>query len=319
MATTDSLPVPRKNVAFRAHFDLRLNTGALNSGAAGLDSEVSKDDGTFTDCTNEATEVATSSGHYYLDLTSTEMNADSVVVQIKSSTTNAVTRTIILHPQETGDIKVDVTSFGGTAGTFSGGRPEVNTTHVGGTLQTARDIGASVLLSSGTGTGQVTLTSGRVNADLTHIATVAVSTSTAQLGVNVVNFGGSAGTFSSGRPEVNTTHFGGTAGTFASGVPDANALALKTQAKADVNAEVVDAVNVDTIAEMGAGAPPASPTMRQMLNYMYRWLIRNKKTVDSSSSPTVETVLADDGSTPLFKRDISDSANITTFDETVSG
>ncbi len=152
MATTDSLPVPRKNVAFRAHFDLRLNTGALNSGAAGLDSEVSKDDGTFADCTNEATEVASSSGHYYLDLTSTEMNADSVVVQIKSSTTNAVTRTIIMHPQETGDIKVDVTSWSGTAvaSPDTAGYPKVT-------------------IKSGTGTGEVSLTSGVADSNPTKI------------------------------------------------------------------------------------------------------------------------------------------------------
>jgi hypothetical protein len=91
------------------------------------------------------------------------------------------------------------------------GVPVADTVRISGTTQTARDIGASVLLSSGTGTGQVTLTSGRVNADLTHIATAAVSTSTAQLGVNVVNFGGSAGTFASGRPEVNMTHIAGSA------------------------------------------------------------------------------------------------------------
>lgn len=108
MASTDARPVPIKNTAFRVYFDLRLNTGALNSGAAGLDSEVSKDGGTMTDCTNEATEIATSSGHYYLDLTSTEMSADSVVIQIKSSTSNAVTRTVTLYPQEAGDIKVDL-------------------------------------------------------------------------------------------------------------------------------------------------------------------------------------------------------------------
>lgn len=98
MASTDASPWPVKNQAFRATFDLRLNTGALNTGAAGLDSEVSKDAATFADCTNEATEIATSSGHYYLDLTSTEMNADTVCVQVKSSTTNAVTQTLVLYP-----------------------------------------------------------------------------------------------------------------------------------------------------------------------------------------------------------------------------
>lgn len=145
MASTDARPVPIKNTAFRAYFDLRLNTGALNSGAAGLDSEVSKDGGTITDCTNEATEIATSSGHYFLDLTSTEMNADSVVVQIKSSTTNAVTRTLIIYPNEAGDIDVDVTSWNGTAVASP---------------DTAGYVKAT--LKTGTGTGEVNLTSGNV-------------------------------------------------------------------------------------------------------------------------------------------------------------
>lgn len=39
---------------------------------------------------------------------------------------------------------------------------QANTTHISSTAQTARDIGASVLLSSGTGTGQVKLASGYV-------------------------------------------------------------------------------------------------------------------------------------------------------------
>lgn len=98
MAAGDATPWPVRAQACRVSFDLRLNTGALNTGAAGLDSEVSKDGGTFADCTNEATEIASSSGHYYLDLTSTEMTADTVVVQIKSSTTNAVTQTLVLYP-----------------------------------------------------------------------------------------------------------------------------------------------------------------------------------------------------------------------------
>lgn len=44
----------------------------------------------------------------------------------------------------------------------SAGVPAVNATHIGGTSQTGRDIGASVLISSGTGTGQLSVTSGVV-------------------------------------------------------------------------------------------------------------------------------------------------------------
>jgi hypothetical protein len=99
MASTDAHPWPKKNVAYRATFDLRLTTGALNVGATGLDSEISKDGGTFADCTNEATEIATSSGIYFLDLTSTEMNADTVAIKIKSTNTNNMDQVLVLYPQ----------------------------------------------------------------------------------------------------------------------------------------------------------------------------------------------------------------------------
>ena len=48
-------------------------------------------------------------------------------------------------------------------------RFDTNVTHIGDTSQTARDIGASVLLSSGTGTGQLDFTSGVVKANVTQI------------------------------------------------------------------------------------------------------------------------------------------------------
>jgi hypothetical protein len=100
VASTDAHPWPKKNAAYRVTFDLRLTTGALNIGATGLDSEISKDGGTFTDCTNEATQIATSSGIYYLDLTATEMNADTVAIKVKSTNTNNMDQVIILYPQD---------------------------------------------------------------------------------------------------------------------------------------------------------------------------------------------------------------------------
>lgn len=111
MATTDARPVPKKNVAYRVVFPILDADGDLVTGAAALDSEVSKDQGTFADCTNEATEIATSSGMYYLDLTSTEMNADCVAVIVKTSTSGAKTVPIVLYPEEDGDIRVNVTSI----------------------------------------------------------------------------------------------------------------------------------------------------------------------------------------------------------------
>lgn len=53
------------------------------------------------------------------------------------------------------------------------------------------------------------LVSGKIDANISYIGGAALSTSTAQLGVNVVNFGGSAGTFASGIPAVNATQISG--------------------------------------------------------------------------------------------------------------
>lgn len=172
MASTDARPIPIKNTAFRAVFPILDADGDLVTGATGLDSEVSKDQGTFADCTNEATEIATSSGMYYLDLTSTEMNADCVAVIVKTSSSGAKTTVLVFYPEETGDINVNVTAYGGTAGTFASGRPETNTSHIAGS---------------------------------------AVSTSSAQLGVNVVNLGGSAVDAASGLINANVKQLSGDA------------------------------------------------------------------------------------------------------------
>lgn len=111
MAASDAKPIPQKNVAYRVTFPIFDADGDLVTGAAGLDSEISKDGGTFADCTNEATEIATSSGMYYLDLSSTEMNADTVAIIVKTSTSGAKTTPIVMYPEEAGNIRVNVTQW----------------------------------------------------------------------------------------------------------------------------------------------------------------------------------------------------------------
>lgn len=257
-----------KNVAatFRV-FAFDATTGLPKSGdAANITAYVSKDYGTVTVLgdTSAAEEDATNAkGYYIFTAAQAETNADCLMVSGKSSTANVVVigAPAVIYTRPTTGWLAPATA-GRTLVVDASGLADANVVKLGptgsGTAQTARDIGASVLLSSGTGTGQVTLTSGRVNADITHIATAAVSTSTAQLGVNVVNFGGSAGTFASGIPAVNATqlsgsstaadnaeivfdtdfasnynttadkwnvsvtHYGGTAGTFSSGRPEVN-------------------------------------------------------------------------------------------------
>lgn len=163
MASTDARPIPKKNTAYRVTFPIFDADGDLVTGAASLDSEVSIDAAAFADCTNEATEIATSSGMYYLDLTAAEMNGDTIAIIVKTGTAGAKTTPIVLYPEEAGDIRVDVTQWLGTAAatpTVAGvpevdvthwigtaaatptvaGVPEVDVTHIGGGAQSATDL-----------------------------------------------------------------------------------------------------------------------------------------------------------------------------------
>lgn len=89
-------------------------------------------------------------------------------------------------------LRADVRALLGTAWLTPGtaGTPDVNAKQIGGTSQTGRDIGASVLLSSGTGTGQLSFTSGILKVDVDTIKTQAV---TCSAGVTVSPFVGSTG------------------------------------------------------------------------------------------------------------------------------
>lgn len=110
MAASDARRAPVRGMAYRITFPIFDSTGALVTGAAGLDSEVSEDGGTFIDCVNEAIEIATASGMYYLDLTAAEMNASTVAVIVKTSTTGARTTPIVLYPEPGLEVQGVVTS-----------------------------------------------------------------------------------------------------------------------------------------------------------------------------------------------------------------
>jgi len=105
-------PQPKRGVAFTVVFPILDADGDLVTGAAALDSEISKDLGTFADCTNEASEIATSSGMYSLVLTAAEMTADIVAIIVKSSTEDAKTTPIVLYPatRDTNDLAYPATS-----------------------------------------------------------------------------------------------------------------------------------------------------------------------------------------------------------------
>lgn len=95
MAFAGGQPV-KKNAEFLLIFPIYDSDGDLVTGAAALDSEVSKDGGAFIDCTNEAIEIGTS-GIYKLTLTPTEMNADVVAIITKTTTEDAKTTPTVIY------------------------------------------------------------------------------------------------------------------------------------------------------------------------------------------------------------------------------
>jgi len=116
-AGINSLPFPIYGAAYRIVFPWLDADGDLVTGVTGADTEVSKDCGTFNDCTNEATEIATTSGMKYLDLTYLEMTAD--IVSVISKGTGVKTTPIVIYPQRLGQIRTTETAQAGAEGTIT--------------------------------------------------------------------------------------------------------------------------------------------------------------------------------------------------------
>jgi len=258
-----------KNVASQKITFLVIDTAAnvpKTGDSANLTAYVSKDDGAVTvlgDTSATELDATNAPGLYSFDLTQAETNADKLLFSGKSSTSGIRVVPLLLYtaPSGFGDLTIannataaNITRISGSAVSTSTAQLGVNAVNIGGTAQTGRDIGASVLLSSGTGTGQVTLTSGRVNADITHIATAAVSTSTAQLGVNVVQAGATAwgsGAITAGSIASDAI----TAAKIADGAIDAATFATGAITATAIAADAIGASELaaDAVAEIQSG------------------------------------------------------------------
>ena len=109
------LPYPVYAAPWGIAFSVFDADGDLVTGMTTPDSEVSLNGDTFADCTNEAVEIATSSGMYYLLLTAAELTADVVSIIVKSATSGMKTTPIVLYPRKLVTIRSG-TSAGGAAG-----------------------------------------------------------------------------------------------------------------------------------------------------------------------------------------------------------
>lgn len=131
------------------------SSGAEYASAVIGDLSLSKNGGTLTALASAATLTYIANGYYTLVLTTTNTNTLGVAqVSCNKSTYQMPKETLDILPASVYDALVT------NATNAVGGLGDIQ--RMAGTTLTARDIGASVLLSSGTGTGQVKLSSGYV-------------------------------------------------------------------------------------------------------------------------------------------------------------
>lgn len=90
---------------------------------------------------------------------------------------------------------------------------------------------------------------------------------------------------------------------------------LGTQAKADVNAEMIDVLSVDTQSELSQGAPPDSPTLVQAI--IYRYMKDKNKAIHNRDNSVREVYNA--AGVRITKQTTSDENNILTVNKAESG
>ncbi|MEY5097443.1 MAG: hypothetical protein RJA36_162 [Pseudomonadota bacterium] len=221
---------------------------------AGGTSEASKNSG-------GATHIA--SGRYYAVLDATDTDTlGSMEINVHVSGALPVRRECIVLAANVYDaliagtdlLQVDVSQFGNVAGTFSGGRPEVNTTHAAGTAWgsgaiTAASIAADAITAAKIADGAIdaaTFAAGAITAaaiasdaitDAKVASDVTIASVTGAVGSVTGNVTGSVGSIATG---------GISAASFAAGAIDSAAIAANaigaSELAADAVAEIADAV-----------------------------------------------------------------------------
>ena len=202
------------------------------------DTELSQDCGTFADATNEATEIATSSGVVYIDLTAGELDTKSTAVRVQS--TGAKTTIAVLYPVRLPVIRTGTAQAGGASSiTLDSSASAITDYYVGcyvnitnnspanaqgqarritaynGSTKVATVEGTYGTNPSSASTFEVLATqewAWRLADVQSWLGTAAATPTVAGVPeVDVTHFNGTAGTFASGRPEVNTSHIAGSA------------------------------------------------------------------------------------------------------------
>jgi hypothetical protein len=195
---------------------------------------ISKNGGSFASPSGSVTEIA--NGFYKVAGNATDTNTLGALALYATGTgcdpCAMAYNVVALDPDLAAAGALMPTTAGRTLVVDASGLADANVVKMGptgsGTAQTARDIGASVLLSSGTGTGQVLLSSGKVSVPDTQkvdVETIKTQAVTCGAGVTVMASVGTAAT-STAQTGDNYARLGAPAG--ASHAADVAAIHAKT-------------------------------------------------------------------------------------------
>ena len=229
-SASDAHPFPIYNARYRFVAPLFDADGDLVTGATTPDSEVSQDQGTFADATNEMTEIATTSGMYYLDLIATEMDTQCTAVIMKSATAGMKTTPVVLYPVRLPVIRTGTAQAGAASTiTLDSGASAIDDYYNGCYVNITNNSPANVLgqarkITDYVGSTKVATVQGTYGTNPSSASTfeVLATPDWIQRFSDVNAFGGTASTQAAGRPEVNTTHVGGTAQTAGDIMADTN-------------------------------------------------------------------------------------------------
>jgi hypothetical protein len=194
------------------------------------------------------------------------------------------------------------------------GVPDVNTTHISDTAQTAKDVGAAVPAATAGAAGGLFIagsnaaTTVNITGNLTGNVSGSVGSVTAS--VNVGQIAGQTANAASAvtfpATVASTTNItGGTITTVTNLTNAATAGDFTATQKASINAEVLDVLATDTFAQPGQEAPAATATLKNMIAYLYKaWRNRSTQTsatyslyADDATTVDQKATVADDGTT----------------------
>jgi hypothetical protein len=193
-----------------------------------------------------------------------------------------------------------------TAGATNGlplsvdGSGRVDVLKVNGTSQTARDLGASVLISSGSGTGQLDVTSGVIKSNLSQILGTALTETSGQIAAAFKQFFNIASPTST----INTITTVTTSTNLTTN-NDKTGYALTTGEHTNVVSDVNTAL--DAAGSELSAVPGASGTLRQKITMVFQYLIFKRTTTAST-----ETAYKADSSTSLGTSTVSDDGTTAT-------